>query len=303
MKKFLALLLACMMMLALVACGGGDDPTSDKTEGNGGNGGNGGNSTPTVQKEKITFTEQTVVDNDQYIIKVTGINPDDILGYSLQVYVENKSADMTYTFSADSAYVNGVNNEPIFHTDLEPGKKINEEITFLTNKMEEYGVGDFTDIEMTFRVRELDNYDDDAAAYYTTNIYPYGEEKAVKFERKPAATDTVLVDNADVTVIVLGYEKPDSWGLSIPVYVVNKTDKEVSFEWDNTSVNDYAIEGFGGSVLMGGKCDFYKVEWLKSDFEENGITAVNKIEFLLKVRDFNDWEAAPILEQTITLTP
>lgn len=300
MKKLLALLLACMMMLALVACGGGDNPTSDKNEENGGNG---GNSTPTEQKEKITFTEQTVVDNDQYIIKITGIDPDDILGYSLKIYVENKSADTTYTFSTDSAYINGVNNEPIFYLDLEPGKKANDEITFLTNEMEENGVGDFTDIEMTFRVRELDNYDDEAAAYYTTNIYPYGKEKAVKFERKSVATDTVLVDNADVTVIVLGYEKPDSWGLSIPVYVVNKTDKELSFSWDDESVNGYMIEGFGSSVLKGGKCDFYKVEWLKSDFEENSITDVEEIEFLLKITDFNDWEADPILEQNITLNP
>ena len=64
--------------------------------------------TGTTENKEITFEEISVVDNDECVIKITGIDADNLWGYTLSAYLENKSAEKTYMFSVESASVNGV---------------------------------------------------------------------------------------------------------------------------------------------------------------------------------------------------
>lgn len=70
----------------------------------------------------------------------------------------------------------------------------------------------------------------------TIHIYPYGEDKAVKFVREAQATDNVIIDNNYITVIVTGYEKDDIFGYTVNLFLLNKTDKNVMFSVDEASV-------------------------------------------------------------------
>jgi predicted small lipoprotein YifL len=76
-------------------------------------------STPSVED---AFEEVLAVDNDQCTIKITGIDSDDIWGYTLKTYMENKSSDKTYMFSVESASINGVKAEPGLRLKLLPEK-------------------------------------------------------------------------------------------------------------------------------------------------------------------------------------
>ncbi len=321
MKKTMALILSLLMVMSLAACGSSDtvssgsEGTSDDvvaeestgSEDETGNEDTDGETSGTdeeVKNAEVSFEELVVVDNDECSITITGIDADNIWGYTLNALIENKSSDKTYMFSVDSASINGVECDPLFASDVAAGKKSNEEISFYdTDTLEENGITEYTDIELTFRVYDSDDWTADDVAYATVNVYPYGEENAVTFERATLDTDTVLVDNEYVTVIVTGYEHDDIWGYTANLFLVNKTDSKVMFSVDNASVNGYMIDPFYAKTVAAGKCAISSMSWYDDDLEENGITEVEEIEFELTAYNYNDWTGDKYVEETFTLNP
>ena len=166
MKKMTAYLLGLALMISMTACSSADSDDSGENNDN----------TP-VETEEISFEEITVVDNEQCTIKITGIEPDNMWGYTLNAYLENKSEDKTYMFSVQNASVNGLQTDPLFATTVAAGKKSNEEINF-SEDLSSYGLTDFTDIQLTFRVYDNDDWMADDVALQTVHVYPYGEDKA-----------------------------------------------------------------------------------------------------------------------------
>lgn len=262
----------------------------------------------TIAKDKnqesnaIIFEEITAVDNDECSIRITGLEPDSIWGYTLKTELENKSPDKTYLFSITSAAVNGVQCDPLFATEVAPGKKSKKDISFSNSIARENSL-DFSDIEILFHVYDSNDWTANAAAEETIHVYPYGKDKATMFERKPGSSDNIIIDNDYVTVIVTGYTEDSIWGYTVNFFLVNKTGEEAMFSVENASINGYMADPYYASSVMPGKCSFSSMSWGKSTFEENGIENVDEIEFVLKVYNSNDWMAEPYANETITLTP
>lgn len=98
-------------------------------------------------------------------------------------------------FSVESASINGVQCDPMFASEVAAGKKANEEINFSTDTLEENGIVEYTDIELTFKVYDSNDWSADPVGKETIHVYPYGEENAVAFVREAQATDNVIIDN------------------------------------------------------------------------------------------------------------
>ncbi len=288
MKKMTAYLLGLALMISMTACSSADSDDSGENNDN----------TP-VETEEISFEEITVVDNEQCTIKITGIEPDNMWGYTLNAYLENKSEDKTYMFSVQNASVNGLQTDPLFATTVAAGKKSNEEINF-SEDLSSYGLTDFTDIQLTFRVYDNDDWMADDVALQTVHIYPYGEDKATTFVRESQSTDHVIVDNENVTIIVTGYDEDGIWGYTMHLYLVNKTDSEVMFSVDDVSVNGFMADPFWAASVAAGKAD---VSWSDSTFEENDITTVEEIEMTWSVYNNEDWTQDDIYNETVVLNP
>ena len=155
-----------------------------------------------TSSKEITFEKTVFIDNDECSITINEIDESDLFGfYSLKTTFENKSSEKTYMFSVEDAYINGVKADPFFATEVNPGKKANEGISFNRSELEENGIVDFTDIEITFEVYNTHDYEDNVAKE-TIHLYPYGEENAAKFTRDAVDTDTVLADDENVTIIL-----------------------------------------------------------------------------------------------------
>lgn len=289
MKKTLALLLTLSLMFTFAACGGEAKKEETKDTGK--------------TEEEITFTEELVVDNNECMIKITGIDPDNMWGYTLNAQLENKSTEKTYMFSVESAAINGVQCDPVFATEVAPGKKSNEKISFPNDELEENEIGEYTDIELTFRVYDSNDWSAEAVAKETIHIYPYGEEKAVKFIREAQPSDNVLIDNEFVTVIVTGYEEDEIWGYTVNLFLLNKTDKTVMFSVDEASVNGFMADPLYATSVSAGKCAFSSMAWSDSTLEENGISEVEKIEFKFRAYDSEDWTGNDFANEIITLNP
>ena len=327
MKKFIALLLALFLMLSLAACGGEKTKTedeeekkeqseeekdSDKQEGK--EEIKDEEEVKTEAKEdkeeedkiedaeKPSFEEITVVDDENCLIKITGIDPDDLWGYAVKVMCENKSADKTYMFTVENASVNGVMFDPYYAEEIAAGKKANGSIDFSNEEIEKH-IGDFTDIELTFRVYDSDDIMADDIVLKTVHVYPFGKEKATTFVREAKATDTVILDNEYARMTVTGYEEDELWGYTAKVFIENKTDKHLNFSIDDVSVNGFMCEPYYSEAVVANKCCFSEIVWSTSDFEDNGITTVDEIEFELTVSDYDDWFADNFVEMTVVLNP
>ena len=249
------------------------------------------------------FEAVTAVDNEACAVTIKSIDPDSLWGYTLKVLLENRSAETSYMFAVESAFINGVECDPFFAREVAPGKKSNEDVSFRLDTLEENGVGEPTDIEIVFRVHDADDWTAEDVAHETVHIYPAGEDKVQTFQRQAQDTDTVLVDNDDISVIVTGYDPDSLFGYGVELFLVNKTDRPLVFSVDDASVNGFMIEPYYGHELAPGKCCFGEMTWSASNLEENDIETVEDIEFTLHVRDSDDWMADDVYNGTVTLTP
>lgn len=302
MKRTFTLLLTLIMLVMLAACGTeaatGDPVTLSPTAG-----ADNVIKNESTEEPKIAFEEITVVDNEYCTIKITDIEPDNIWGYTLKAYLENKSEDKTFMFSIESAAINGVQADPFFATEVAAGKMSNKEISFSDSNLSANGIHDFTDIALTFRVYDSDDWSADNVALETVHVYPFGEEKATAFVRENLPTDTVIVDNDNVTVIVTGYAEDTIWGYTLNLYLVNKTDKELMYSVDEASVNGFMADPFWATSVSAGNVAFTSMAWSDSTFEENSITNVEEIEMKFRIYNSDDWNDEDIFNETITLNP
>ncbi len=313
MKKILALLLAIVITLSIIiACTGNTSPNDtnepSETEENSEKQNESMNDTSQSPSNNdntspITFEGTVVVDNDSCSIKITEIDPDNIWGYTLKVEIENKSADKTLRFSVEDAAVNGVQCDPLFSAEVAAGKKAKDEISFYDSTLEKNGIVNYTDIELSFRVSDSDDWSSDPVARETVHIYPYGESKAELYVRDRKSSDNVIVDNEYVTVIVIGYRTDKIWGYAADLFLLNKTDSKVMFSADDVSVNGLMIDPFWATSVSAGKCAFSSMTWSDSNFEENDITVVEEIELRLKVRDYDSWLDDKYVDEIIVLNP
>lgn len=251
----------------------------------------------------VIFEEMTVVDNDYCTIRITSIDPDALWGYTLTTYLENKSADTTYMFSVQNAAINGVQCDPLFATEVTPSKKENTEISFPDTFFQDTGITECTDIELSFRVYDSNDWLADPVAEETVHIYPLGEENVSVFTREPQSSDITLVDNDYVTAIVTGFEDDPIWGYTVNLFLVNKTDTDVMFSVENASINGYMADPFYAASVSGQKCAFSSMSWSDTTLEESGITEITDIEFLFDAYDANDILADKFFNETITLNP
>lgn len=292
MKKIATLLLVLVLTFSLAACGGETTIHNNETS-----------ETSKTKNNEISFTEVVAVDNAECSIKITEIDPDNMWGFTLKAQIENKSADKTYMFSVESAAINGVQCDPLFASEVAAGKKSNENISFTRDELEKNGVGDYTDIELTFHVYDSDDILADPVAKETIHIYPYGKDKAVKFVRQAQASDNVIIDNENVTVVVTGYEDDEIWGYTVNLYLLNKTDKDLMFTVDEASVNGYMADPLYATSVSGGKCAFSSMSWSDTTLEENSITDIEEIEFKFKAYDIDDFMGDDFANETIKLNP
>ncbi len=263
-----------------------------------------GENQPDNDQGEIKFTETVVLDHEECKITVTGIEPDNLWGYTLKVQLENKSKDKKYMFSVESASINGVQCDPYFASTVTAGKKANEDISFSDEVLRQNGVGKYTDIALTFRVYDDDDWSAADVVKHTVHIYPHGKEQVTKFVRQTKDSDIVLINNEYVTAIVTGFEDDPLWGYTAKLFLVNKTDDMATFNAEDVSVNGFMSEPLFAEFIAAGNCAFSEIGWSRAELNDNKITEVSEIEFKLLVYDEEGWpDGKCYVSEVITLNP
>jgi hypothetical protein len=160
MKKYPYLVIAVVTVLLLAACSStAIEPTSDGTV-----------STapitpvaPDIIPPESTEPSQTesesmvLVDNESICVKITGAETDPIWGYTVHVYLENKT-DQDLLFTVDNVAVNRYMCDPFWAESVAAGMKSNSSISWFESEFEENGIESVEEIRFTLRVYDSKNF-------------------------------------------------------------------------------------------------------------------------------------------------
>ena len=249
-----------------------------------------------------TFS-QVLVDREDLYFAIRDVKEDSVLGYSWQVYVENRTAK-NLMFSFEKVAVNGVMCDPYWAEVIAAGKKGNCEIIWLQDSLTQRQIADIRKVEFTLNIYNDDDYTEAPLMHDPFTVYPSGQDTPsfTPDRRTPAASDHVLVDNDNCTVTVTGFDPGNSWGYVMHLYIVNKTDQDLVFSAQNTSLNDTTCDTYWAEIVTAGNAAYSAVLWDKGLLAENAITEVREIAFPLFV--FSDQSIAePLVDETFRLTP
>lgn len=290
MKKIISILLCAMMLFALSSCKEGAKTTSNE------------DTSSNTQSDEIIFDELTVADNEYYTIKVTGVDPDDPDGYAINLYLENKTDNKVFDLNLQGCAINGVNKFFYYKSRIENGQKKKGKIIISDDTVNENKIGRYTDIILELWI----NYD----TVETVHIYPYGEDKAVKYVREPQPTDNKLVDNEYVAITYIGSEKNDKGDITQFLFFENKYDKEIVLPGLTSQVfvnGDYVPEVLlSGSSIESGNCYFYTITLTSKFMEKKDIKELKEIKIFMKICDNSDPVFATsyvLTEETVTFKP
>jgi hypothetical protein len=104
----------------------------------------------------VQDTDIVLLDTDDCTMIVTSIDPDDIWGYTVNVYLENKT-DSKLTFSIDNASVNGYMCDPFWGCSVAAGKKAYTSIVWYDSLLEENNITEVEQLELPLTVTDYDN--------------------------------------------------------------------------------------------------------------------------------------------------
>ena len=252
---------------------------------------------------EFNYESFTAIDND--LCTVTFKDIDATEGFAINFELENKSPD-NYTFMAESVSVNGMAiGGGYMYTPVSAGQKTETPLQ-LGYIYKEWGVGKYTDIEITMVVR-TEYYSEEPVARETFHIYPYGEDKAEKFVREPMENDKVLIDNDMVKLIFsdngqLNTVPPEYGAMMIHMYIENKTDQTFSVSIADVSVNDYMMRsGSPMLTLNAERCGLTELYLEGAQLAECDIEKIEEVEFELGLFEPNGYE--PLYTEIVTLTP
>lgn len=169
-KKIAAVLAAMTLLGVLTACGAAPEapatqPTVAETQ------------TPTEAETAApteapeTFEEIVLADDENCTVKITAVGEDNIWGYTLKVFLENKT-DLELMYTVDNVSVNGYMCDPFWATTVAAGKKANEEIHFMSSDFEKNGITEVEEITFTLRVYDSNDWLADNFVEETFTINP-----------------------------------------------------------------------------------------------------------------------------------
>ena len=117
-----------------------------------------------ISEEEVTIpnrwhgnNELTCVDDENTSFIILGSYMDDVWGYTLAVYLENKT-DIDLMYSWDNVSVNGFMVDPFWATNVTAGNRRITTINFYTSSLEENEITSVDDIEFQLRIYDEDNW-------------------------------------------------------------------------------------------------------------------------------------------------
>ena len=275
MKKIILSIVAVVMLACMVACGsssGGDVQNPSNVSGN-------------TVNEEVTITETVLVDEAGVKITAKSLDLDSIWGAELKLLIENNS-DKNLTFQCRNSSVNGYMTETSLSEEVVSGKKANATLIIMDSNFEVCGIDAIADMEFSFHIFDTvswDRYLDTAPIQIKTSI-------ADQYEYKFDDSGSLAYEGNGVKIVVRGLNTDGFFGPAVIIYAENNSDKNITIQSRDVSVNGFMIDPMFSCDVVKGKKAIDVMSFFESDIEENDITEIENIELSFHIFDMDDWD-------------
>ena len=167
-KQIFSLFFAALLALSLAACSPAENAA---TVTNPSKPADASSTSPSDAKPSGSSKEVVLAENENITVKVTGTETDPVWGYTVKVFLENKT-DKDLMFSVDDVSVNGYMCDPFWASSVAPGKKANEKISFSEKSFLENGIETVEEIALTLRVYDSSDFTADLVFKETFTVKP-----------------------------------------------------------------------------------------------------------------------------------
>lgn len=235
--------------------------------------------------DAVTIEEQVVYDADDIKITAKGLE-DGLFGTELTLLIENNSSK-DVTVQARNANVNGYMVTTMMSADVAAGKKANDALTFETSGLKDCGIDTIATMEFSFHIFETDSWDKSV----DTDVIKLETSVAGSYTQTYDDSGEVLVDENGVKIVGKGLSTDDSfWGPGVILYIENNTDKDITVQVRDVSINGFMVDSTMSEDVVVGKKAISAVQFFSTDLEENSITDIEDVELSFHVFEMSSFD-------------
>lgn len=283
MKKFIAILTVLTVVFSFAGCVSsqptqeGKEPASVQEA----------ETTVTVASDKkVSVAESVVFDSKGIKITVKGIDTESMWGVDLKLLIENNGTQ-DVTVQARNLSVNGIMADYSFSCDVAAGKKANDEISIGSSSLEVAGIDVIKEIEFGFHIMDTESWD----TVVDSDIIKIETDADSSYVQTYDDSGFVAVDENGIKLVVKKLDSEDSfWGADIYVYAENNTDKNVTVQVRDVSINGFMVDPSFSCDISAGKKAFDSISFMDSDLEDNGIADITDVELYFHVFEADGWD-------------
>ena len=255
------------------------------------------NTTDKPDTPSITVKENIIFNENDIQVTLKSIEYDAIWGYSLKVNIVNNSTQ-NITINTENSCVNGFKISTYLGCDVAAGKKANDTITFDDSSLALAQIKVIHTIEFVLNIYDSDSYEDickSGTIKITTNTTAVNPE----FDN----SGVTILDDENARIVIQKLTEKDSWDdYNLIVYFENKGKRELYFDLEDISVNDYMIDTYLFlSSLNPGQKVVASISISESDLIENEIDEIEYIDIRFSITDWSNWDFEYTTD-SITLT-
>lgn len=233
----------------------------------------------------VTVEETVLLDESGIKITATGLE-DGWFGTDLKLLIENNS-EKDVTVQARNSSVNGFMVDTMMSEDVVAGKKANTTLTFSTSGLKEADITTVANMEFAFHIIETESWD----TYLDSAVIVVETSAAEGYEQSVDDSGTVFYDADGIKIVGKGLSNDESiFGPGLIVYIENNSEKNITVQARDTSVNGFMLEPMMSQDVVSGKKAITAVTFFSSDLEENGIEDITEIETSFHVFDMDNWD-------------
>ena len=243
-----------------------------------------------------SLEEQVVLDENGIKITAKGLDKDGILGPEVKLLIENESGK-DVTVQARNVSVNGYMVDDIFSADVVNGKKVNDELTIMSSSLKKAGISTIADIEFSFHVSEAHSFD----SLFDSDLIQLKTSAADGYEYTFDDSGDVVYDEGGVKIVVKGLSDSDSvFGPGIIVYTENNSEKDVTVQVRDVSVNGFMVDPIFSADVAAGKHAVDSITFMSNNLDENEIDKIKDVELSFHI--FNDYFGESIDTDTVKIS-
>ncbi len=239
-----------------------------------------------TEKPSVTIEEAVLLDRDGIKVTVKSLDmKGSFYGPELKMLFENNSGK-NVTVQARNASVNGYMIDPMMSVDVASGKKANDAMSFSSSDLATAGITTIADIEFAFHVFDSETWND----LFNSDTVKIETSAAKDYKYTYDNSGTQVFNDKGFEIVIKGLAEEDSWlGKELVVYIHNASDRNVTIQARDVSVNGFMVDPVFSCDIAPGKHAIDKITFMSSDLEKNEIKTIESVELSFHIFDGDTW--------------